>query len=90
MMNFGDAFIIVQSLMTFLIVTDVFYERIIQNKLLPKISPNVSLLGIVRSNSDKTAYDKCLLGDSGAANSSPAGFPTSLSKTASTNRTRRR
>lgn len=89
-MNFGDAFIIVQSLMTFLIVTDVFYERIIQNKLLPKIGPNVSLLGIMRSHSDKTACDKCLFRDSSTVNSSPAGFPTLLSMTALTNRIRRR
>lgn len=90
MINFGDAFTIVQSIMTFLIVTDVFYERIIQNKLLPKMSTNVSLLGITRRHSDKTACNRCLLRDPNTANASPAGaFPTLLSMTTSGNRARR-
>ena len=91
MIDFGDAFTIVQSLMTFLIVTDVFYERIIQNKLLPKMSPNVSLLGIKRNSSEKIACGKCLLRDQHTANTSSAGaFPTLPSITTSGKRGRRR
>ncbi|MBS7623025.1 hypothetical protein KEJ39_05045 [Candidatus Bathyarchaeota archaeon] len=57
-MNFGDAFTVVQSIMTFLIVTDVFYERIVLNKLLPKVCANVSLLGISRKQSERDPYPK--------------------------------
>ncbi|MEM2941809.1 MAG: hypothetical protein QXT81_00035 [Candidatus Bathyarchaeia archaeon] len=57
-MNFGDAFTVVQSIMTFLIVTDVFYERIVLNKLLPKVCTNVSLLGIARKQSVRTVYER--------------------------------
>ena len=89
MTNFGDAFTIVQSLMTFLIVTDVFYERIIQNKLLPRISTNVSLLGVARSHGGKTACGSCLLGEPNTAESSPAEFPGLLSVATSGNRARR-
>ena len=89
MTNFGDAFTIVQSLMTFLIVTDVFYERIIQNKLLPKISTNVSLLGVARSHGGKTACGSCLLREPNTAESSPAEFSGLLSVATSGNRARR-
>ena len=89
MTNFGDAFTIVQSLMTFLIVTDVFYERIIQNKLLPRISTNVSLLGVARSHGGKTACGSCLLREPNTAESSPAEFSGLLSVATSGNRARR-
>ena len=59
-MNFGDAFTVVQSIMTFLIVTDVFYERIVLNKLLPKVYTNISLLGITRKQSDRTVANRDL------------------------------
>lgn len=59
MINFGDIFTVVQSIMTFLIITDVFYERIIQHKLIPKISPNIGLLGLDRGRAYQPRCDEC-------------------------------
>jgi|GEM_PF-4751399 hypothetical protein len=36
-MNPTEVYILIQSLMTFIIVTDIFYERIIQNKLMRRL-----------------------------------------------------
>ncbi|MEM3595517.1 MAG: hypothetical protein QXL25_02890, partial [Candidatus Bathyarchaeia archaeon] len=37
-MNPTEIYILIQSLMTFIIVTDIFYERIIQNKLMRRLT----------------------------------------------------
>ncbi len=58
--NLGDVFTIAQSMMTFLIMTDVFYERIIQHKLVPRMNPNISLRGLDRGHIHKLGCEECL------------------------------
>jgi hypothetical protein len=60
MINLGDIFTVVQSIMSFLIISDVFYERIIQHKLIPKISSNIGLLGLDRDHTYQPRCDECL------------------------------
>jgi len=50
--------------MTFLIITDVFYERIIEHKLIPKIGPNIGLLGLDRGHTYQPICGECLHGSS--------------------------
>ncbi|MGQ9543182.1 MAG: hypothetical protein ACUVTM_03705 [Candidatus Bathyarchaeia archaeon] len=39
-MSPNEIYLLIQSLMTFIIVTDIFYERIIQNKLVKRLTPH--------------------------------------------------
>jgi hypothetical protein len=60
LVSFGEVFTFVQGIMTFLVVTDVFYERIIQDKILPKMNANLGLLGLSHSHHARTRCGRCL------------------------------
>jgi len=60
MMSFGEAFTLIQSVMAFIIVTDVFYERIIQNKLLHRINVSLSILRLDQSRLHKLKCSKSM------------------------------
>jgi hypothetical protein len=46
MISFGEVFTFVQSIIGFLVVSDIFYERIIQNKLIPKMNNDSEIIGL--------------------------------------------
>ena len=60
-MNLGEVFTIIQSMMTFFVVSDMFYERILRNKLLPKLNAALGLPGLDRDELHKPRCNGCFL-----------------------------
>lgn len=59
MISFGEVFTFVQSIIGFLVVSDIFYERIIQNKLMPKMNNDSEIVALDTRRPKGTRCSEC-------------------------------
>ena len=72
MISFGEVFTFVQSIIGFLVVSDIFYERIIQNKLIPKMNNDSEIVDLDTREPKGTRCSECSRLNRSIANSKNA------------------